>query len=153
MKNEWSNKWVSSTQPRKQRKYRENAPLHIRRKFLSVNLSASLRERYGKRSMVVRKGDDVRVLRGGMKGKTGTVEKASISREKIYIEGIKVKKVDGSEVSKPFQPSNLQITKLNLDDKRRQAVIERSEKKPAARSAPPGSKESGAVKKTAVKKK
>ncbi|MCW1309534.1 MAG: 60S ribosomal protein L26, partial [Candidatus Nanoarchaeia archaeon] len=35
----WSKKWKSSKKPSKQRKYRYNAPLHIRRKFLSVNLS------------------------------------------------------------------------------------------------------------------
>ena len=126
MKKDWSNKWNASTQPRKQRKYRHNAPLHVRKKFLSVNLSKSLRERFEKRSMVVRKGDEVIVMRGNLKGKNGTVEKVSIEREKIYIEGVKMKKVDGSEISKPFTPSNLQITKLVLEDKKRQTVIERA---------------------------
>ncbi|MBN1897053.1 MAG: 50S ribosomal protein L24 [Candidatus Aenigmarchaeota archaeon] len=126
MKNAWSSKWISSEQPRKQRKYRKNAPLHIKKKFLSVNLVPGLRERYGKRSMVIRKGDRVLVARGDLKGKTGAVERVDISREKVYIEGLKVKKVDGSEVQKPFRASNLQITDLKLDDKLRQAVIERS---------------------------
>lgn len=126
MKQDWSNKWNASTQPRKQRKYRHNAPLHVRRKFLSVNLSKPLRERFEKRSMVVRKGDEVIVMRGNLKGKNGTVEKVNIGREKVYIEGVKMKKVDGSEISKPFTASNLQITKLALEDKKRQAVIERA---------------------------
>ncbi len=125
MKQDWSNKWKSSTQPRKQRKYRHNAPLHVMRKFLSVNLSKLLRERFGKRSMIIRKGDEVIVMRGSLKGKSGTVERVNIEKEKVYIEGFKMKKVDGSEISRPFTPSNLQIKKLVLEDKKRQAVIER----------------------------
>jgi large subunit ribosomal protein L24 len=126
MRKEWSSRWNASAQPRKQRKYKHNAPLHARRKALSVNLSRPLRERFGRRSMVVRKGDEVAVMRGSLRGRSGQVERVSISREKVYIEGVKVKKVDGSEVPKPFVPSNLQITKLTLEDKRRQAVLERA---------------------------
>lgn len=126
MRSEWSNKWKASTQPRKQRKYRHNAPLHARRKFLSVNLSKPLQERFGKRSMVVRKGDDVVVMRGSFRGKHGPVEKVDINRERVHVEGIKVKKVDGSEVSRPLTPSNLQITKLTIEDKERQKVLERA---------------------------
>ena len=103
---------------------------------MSVNLVSALRQRYGKRSMVVRKGDKVVVSRGNLKGKTGTVERVVISNEKVYIEGLKVKKVDGSEVPKPFRASNLQITELKLDDKRRQAVIERSGKTMKADAKP-----------------
>jgi len=126
MKRQWSSKWASSAQPRKQRKYRHNAPLHVKRKFLSAGLAAPLRHRFGKRSMVVRKGDEVVVMRGSLVGKRGPVERVSIAREKVYIEGIKVKKTDGSEVSKPFRPSNLQITRLTIDDARRRAVLERA---------------------------
>ncbi len=126
MKNEWSSKWKSSTQPRKQRKYRLNAPLHIKRRFMSANIASALRERFGKRSMVVRKGDEVMVTRGKMKGTKGVVEKVDLKSEKVFIEGVKMKKVDGSDVTKPFTPSNLVILKLNVEDKRRQAVLERS---------------------------
>ncbi|UCD03416.1 MAG: 50S ribosomal protein L24 [Candidatus Aenigmatarchaeota archaeon] len=133
MRQEWSNKWKSSTQPRKQRKYRANAPLHIKRKFLSVNLTKPLRERFGKRTMVVRKGDEVIVLRGSLKGSRGNVEKVDLSSQKVYVENIKVKKVDGSEVPRGLTPSNLQITKLSVEDKQRQKVLER---------AGPGKKES-----------
>ena len=126
MKNEWSSKWKSSTQPRKQRKYRLNAPLHIKRRFLSANITTALRERLGKRSMVIRKGDEVMVTRGKMKGTKGVVEKVDLKSEKVFIEGVKMKKVDGSDVTKPFTPSNLVILKLDVEDKRRQAVLERS---------------------------
>ena len=125
MENEWSNKWVSSSQPRKQRKYRHNAPLHVKRKFLSTNLSKPLRERYNKRSMVVRKGDEVIVMRGQLKGTKGLVDKVDTNKECIFLENVKMKKVDGSQVAKPLVPSNLMIIKLSLDDKRRQVILER----------------------------
>jgi large subunit ribosomal protein L24 len=136
MKKAWSGKWAGSSQPRKQRKYRLNAPLHARRRFLSVNLSSPLRERFAKRSMPVRKGDEVVIKRGRLRGKSGPVEKVSLGSGKVYIEGIKVKKVDGSEVPLSLEPSNLQITRLKLEDKRRQAVLERAE-------SPAGKKEKG----------
>ena len=125
MKKEWSPKWVSSVQPRKQRKFRYNAPLHTRRKFVSVHLQKDLRERFETRAVPVRVGDDIRVMRGSFKGKTGTVEKVLLSSSKIYVTGIKVKKVDGSEVAVALQPSNLLITKLNTDDKMRVKMLER----------------------------
>jgi large subunit ribosomal protein L24 len=128
MKKEWSRKWVSSVQPRKQRKYAINAPLHAKRKMASASLAPELRERYGRRSMVVRKGDEVRIMRGDMKGKTGAIEKVNIRKGTVHVEGVKRKKVDGSEVPIPVIPSKLQITKLILDDKRRQAVLQRSER-------------------------
>lgn len=126
MKNDWSRKWVASTQPRKQRKYAANAPLHARRKMASAHLSAELRERYGRRSMVPRKGDEVKVMRGGSRGKSGAVERVDLRMGRVHVEGLKRKKVDGSEIPLPVVASNLQITKLVLDDKRRQAVLERS---------------------------
>lgn len=131
MKKEWSRQWVKSVQPRKQRKYRHNAPLHIRHKFMAANLSPEMRRRFDKRSMPVRKGDEVEVMRGTHKGLRGTVNRVDVKKEKVYVEEIKVKKVDGSEVMRPLQPSNLKITKLALDDKQRQMVIDRAEKEPA----------------------
>jgi large subunit ribosomal protein L24 len=124
----WSNKWVASKQPRKQRKYRYNAPLHVRQKFVSAHLSEALRNRFGRRSLQLRKGDEVKVLRGSGKGFKGKVERIDLKKAKIYIEGFSVKKTDGSEVLKPAEPSNLIITEPKMDDKRRQMIVERSRK-------------------------
>lgn len=141
MRQKWSNKWVSSVQPRKQRKYRHNAPLHVRHKFLSANLSKDLRKRYGKRSLPIRQGDEVEVTRGSSKKLKGNVTRVDLTRLKVYVDEIKVKKVDGSEITKPLEPSNLRITKLSLDDKRRQAVLERAAKKSRSESKKEGQKE------------
>ncbi|RLJ09293.1 MAG: 50S ribosomal protein L24 [Candidatus Aenigmatarchaeota archaeon] len=128
MRKEWSSKWIRSKQPRKQRKYRYNAPLHIRRKFVSAHLSPELRERFGKRSFPLRKGDEVKVMRGEFRGFKGVVERVNLRDLKIYIEDLKVKKADGSEVLKPLRSSNLMIVKLNLDDKKRLEALERGTK-------------------------
>ncbi len=124
----WSNKWVSSKQPRKQRKYRYNAPMHVRQKFVSAHLSEALKNRFGKRSLSIRKGDEVKVMRGSGRGFKGKVERINLKKAKVYIEGFNVKKVDGSEILKAVEPSNLIITEPKMDDKRRQMIVERSRK-------------------------
>ena len=125
MKKEWSKHWVSSAQPRKQRKYRYNAPLNVRHKLVSAHLSKELRERFNRRSFPLRKGDEVIVMRGSFKGFKGKVERVDLKTMRVYIDGLKIKKVDGSEVPKPLEPSNLMITELNLEDKERVKALER----------------------------
>ena len=44
MRNSYSPDWKSSKKPAKQRKYRANAPLHIKRKFMAAVLNKKLRE-------------------------------------------------------------------------------------------------------------
>jgi large subunit ribosomal protein L24 len=131
MNKTWSSEWVKSRQPRKQRKYSANAPNHVVHKLVSAHLSPALRDRYGKRSMPVRKGDDVRVTTGKHKGVKGTVDSVDLKKRKVFMDSLKIKKADGSEVMRPIEPSNLMITSINLDDKMRQKVIERAVKRPA----------------------
>ncbi len=122
----WSKNWVSSVQPRKQRKYRYNAPMHVRQKFVSAHLSEALRGRFGRRSLPLRAGDEVKIMRGSKSGFKGKVDNIDLKRSKIYVEGFNVKKVDGSEVLRPIDPSNLLIVEPKMDDKRRQMIVERS---------------------------
>ncbi len=130
MKTKFSTTWKSSKQPRKQRKFAKNAPLHIKRKVtLSAHLTKSLRGQYGKRSMVVRVGDKVRVLVGGFKGKTGVVDVINVSTGKVQIRGIEIVKKDGTKMMKTIPASNLEIIDLNLDDSKRRNIIERSKPK------------------------
>jgi len=112
MKRKFSTKWKASKQPRKQRKYLANAPLHIKRKMLSVNLSKELRKKVGKRKIIVRKDDIVKVTRGKYKKKKGKVTQIKTKLTKIYIEGIQVKKTDGAKVNVSLRPSNLQIVEM-----------------------------------------
>ena len=125
MKTKFSTKWKSSKQPRKQRKYAYNAPLHLKRKLLSVHLSKELRASYHKRSMVLKKGDKVRVLVGSFKGKTGPVDLIDIRKMIIKVRGMEIVKKDGTKIMKSLHPSNLEIIELNLDDNKRKRIIER----------------------------
>lgn len=119
MKNTFSTSWNSSTQVRKQRKYRYNAPLHIRSSFVNVHLDASLRTETGKRSVQVKKGDTVKVLRGSFKGKSGKVERVSLAYTKVYVTGVDMPKGDGTKKLLPLDPTNLMITSLDKSDKNR----------------------------------
>ncbi|MEM5878860.1 MAG: 50S ribosomal protein L24 [Candidatus Aenigmatarchaeota archaeon] len=114
----WSPKWKSSKNPKKQRKYRYNAPLHVKRKLVSVHLSKELRAKYKKRSIPVRKGDEIIVLRGKYKKRTGKVSRVDLIHGRVYVDGITRKKVAGTEIPVSFTPSNLMITSL-YDDKKR----------------------------------
>lgn len=146
MKKTWSPKWRSSTQPRKQRKFRHNAPLHVRHAFLSAHLSKELRRQYSRRSFPLRKGDEVEIMRGDKAGLRAPVQE--IRQGRAYLEGQMVKKVSGSEVLLPFQPSNLKIIKLNTDDKRRLAALLKK-REPAKTVVPPSQEK---TKKTAPAK-
>ncbi|MDP2906528.1 MAG: 50S ribosomal protein L24 [Nanoarchaeota archaeon] len=124
----WSKSWKSSKNPRKQRKYLYNLPLHIRKSLLSATLSKDLRKKYGKRSLSVRKDDKVKVLRGQFKKKTGKITRVNMKKIRIYIEGVENVKKDGSKAPYPVHPSNVMITELNLDDKERKIILERNKK-------------------------
>lgn len=112
MNKKFSKHWKSSKQPRKQRKYRTEAPLHLKRKFLSINLSKELRKSYGKRNTEVKKGDIVKILVGKFKKQKGKILEVYTKIGKVAVEGIQVKKRDGSKVNLKLQPSNLQIIEL-----------------------------------------
>jgi large subunit ribosomal protein L24 len=128
MKNKFSKNWNSSKQPRKQRKYLANAPLHVRKKFVTVNLSKDLRKKHSQRNISVRKGDTVKILRGKFRKKQGKVLEVKIKISKIIVEGIQATKQDKSKVNVKLQPSNLQIVELNLEDRKRIKKTEKAEK-------------------------
>ena len=126
MKKKFSTKWKASKQPRKQRKYLAKAPLHLKKKFVSVSLSKELKEKYKRRNFPVRKGDIVKVFRGKFKKKQGKVLEVKLKTSKISVEGLQIKKQDGSKANVKMQPSNLQIIELNLEDKKRIKKLERT---------------------------
>jgi len=152
MRKKFSVKWKASKQPRKQRKYRFNAPLHLRQKMVSANLDRLLRKQYKKRSMPVRKGDEVTIMRGKFTKRRGTVTKVDLSKCRIFVDKLKIKKISGQEVEFSINPSNVKITKLNLDDKERIKILNRGKKKKEAISAEKKTVSSTVEKKQGVKK-
>jgi len=121
----FSNFWRGSKKPKKQRKYRYNAPLHIKQKFVGVHLSKELREKYRKRSVMVKKGDKVRIVRGQFRKKEGKIERVDMKNGRVIIAGMELTKKDGTKTPTPIHPSNLTIIELDMDDKRRQKRLER----------------------------
>jgi len=114
-----------SKQPRKQRKAYYQAPLHRRQKFVRATLSKELRMKYRRRNAQVRVGDTVRVMRGAFRGHEGKVLSVDLKRCRITIDGVTVQKADGTPVPLPVHPSNVMITKLNLEDEKREKVLMR----------------------------
>jgi len=116
---------MKSSKPRKQRKFLYTAPIHLRRKLMSVHLSKELREKYKRRSMPVRKGDEVEVMSGKFKKQKGKISKINLKKYQVFIEGVTVKRTDRTERQKPIHPSKVKLINLNLDDKRRVKLLER----------------------------
>ena len=87
--------------------------------MIHSTLADNLREEYGRRSIRVIKGDNVRVMRGEYHGIEGKIEKVNTQRGTLAIEGIQREKVRGGNVKVQIHASNVKIIGLNLDDKKR----------------------------------
>jgi large subunit ribosomal protein L24 len=117
---------IYSSKPRKQRNFRYNAAMHVRQKFMHAHVSKELKSKMGisSRSIALRKGDTVKIVKGKFKGKTGKVSDVSLRKNAVYIEGISRKKSKGKELLLPISPSNLYLIDLDMSDKNRKAKIE-----------------------------
>ena len=119
MKRKFSPSWNASKKPSKQRKYKANAPKHIKGKLMAAHLSKELKKKHKTRSIPVRKGDKVKVMKGQFRGKSGKIESVDTKKSKAYITGIEFIKKDGSKALYPIHASNLLIEELNMEDRRR----------------------------------
>lgn len=120
----FSRTWKSSRKPRKQRKYMVSAPLHTKHKFMHSHISKELRKKYGKRSVGLRKGDKVEVMRGKFRKHEGKVESINLKKTRVFVSGAESTKKEGTKKLLALHPSNLMIKELNLDDKFRQKSLE-----------------------------
>merc|ERR1711934_60659 len=103
------------------------APSHIRRKLMSSPLSKDLKQKYGVRSIPIRKDDEVQVVRGHYKGQqVGKV--VSVYRKKfcIYIERIQREKANGASVYVGIHPSKVCVVKLKMDKDRKKILDRRA---------------------------
>ncbi|MGC9079300.1 MAG: 50S ribosomal protein L24 [Nanopusillaceae archaeon] len=126
--NDWSSSWKRSKQPRKQRKYIINAPLHIRGKLMSSMLSKDIKNLIKINSLPLRVGDYVKILRGKFKNVEGFVVYVDRKKYKVYIDNAKYVNKAGKEVYRPIHASKLLILRLNLKDKERIEMIKRKMK-------------------------
>ena len=100
-------------------------PKHMTERMLRSPLSRPLREKYGRRNVRVIAGDTIKVMRGEYSGIEGKVEKVNMKRGSLAIEGIQREKVRGGNVKVEINSTNVVVTDLDLDDKLRQALIQR----------------------------
>ncbi len=112
----------SSKSPRKQRRQARNAAMHERKKFLNCRLDEFLQEEYGLRSLVIKKGDLVRIMRGQFRDTESKVTAVSYKKRVVYLDNTTITKADGKEAAVPIHPSNLMIVKLELDEERKTLI-------------------------------
>ena len=111
---------------RKMRKAHFGATSVERRVKMSCPLAKDLQQRYGVRSMPVRKDDEVKIVRGkfGKDKLEGKVTRVYRKKYVINVERATAEKNNGSAVSVGIDASNCVITKLKIDKSRR-AILER----------------------------
>jgi large subunit ribosomal protein L24 len=121
---------TNSKKPRKQRKARYEAPLHMRHCLMAVHLAKELKQKLKtkRRSLPVREGDRVKIMRGEHRGKSGKVMRVDIRYGKVFVEGIVIKRGKGGEAFIPIEPSKLMLIDAGVSDKMRNRILERSKK-------------------------
>ncbi len=88
-------------------------------------MSPELISSKGVKTLPVRKGDTVKVMRGDHRGFEGKISRVDLKKYRVYVDGLTREKVDGTTISVPIHPSKVLIKNLNLDDKWRKKVVER----------------------------
>ncbi len=137
-----------SKNPGKQRRTSNKAALHVQRKRLRARLLTDDPELQAIRTVTVRVGDEVEVVRGDFgnpnsvkpdssgkrlgqsRGRAGIKAKvASVDTERgmVFVDGITSSTADGKEEGIPIRPSNLVVTSLFEGDPLRiKRLMERS---------------------------
>ena len=118
---------VSSSR-RVQRKYALGAPSSVKRKLMSCHLAKALRDQYKIRSLPIKRGDEVKILKGKAKGKSGKVVQVYRKRNCIYVDKVQREKQNGQTVFLPIKPCYCVVEKL-LINKDRSKIIERNAEK------------------------
>ena len=98
--------------------------MHERHKQVRATLSTELREEYDQRSVRVNQGDTAEVMRGDFAEETGEVVQVNLRDATIHVEAVVNETVDGEEVPRPLDASNVRVTSLDLSDPIRQERLE-----------------------------
>jgi large subunit ribosomal protein L26e len=111
---------------RVQRKLQLGAPSSVKRKLMSSHLNKSLREQYKIRSLPIKRGDEVKILKGKAKGKSGKVVQVYRKRNVIYVDKVQRDKQNGQTVFLPIKPSYCVIEKLFINKDRTKTIEKRA---------------------------
>ena len=86
---------------------------------MSAALDKPLKKKYGMNSVEVRKGDEVKIMRGKFARKSGKVGSVDVKISRIQIDGVQRSKRGGEKVNTWFHPSKVKIMILDDSDKKR----------------------------------
>ena len=111
---------------RAQRKLQLGAPSSVKRKLMSSHLNKSLRDQYKIRSLPIKRGDEVKILKGKAKGKSGKVVQVYRKRNVIYVDKVQRDKQNGQTVFLPIKPSYCVIEKLLINKDRTKTIEKRA---------------------------
>ena len=118
---------MTSAKARTQRRRAANAPLHTKRILTSSHLAPEVHDKAkGRlpRALPVRKGDTVRIMRGGFRGREGKVVSVDRVHGTVVVEAITIEKVDEKKVPRPVHASNLMIIRMDDTDPWRRRKFE-----------------------------
>lgn len=110
---------VRSSKPKKQRRFHYHKPLHRKQQSLAAHLDKRLSQQLRTRSIPLRKGDHVKVLRGTKKGTSGKITAVDYKKGVVFVDKLVRKKASGEEIPLPVHASNLLVTELDKSDAKR----------------------------------
>ncbi|MGA8663470.1 MAG: 50S ribosomal protein L24 [Thermoplasmata archaeon] len=130
---------VSPHSPRRQRRAVYNADTFERRLRMTVPLSRELRSRFHVRSVPLRKGDTVRVMKGSFIGREERVAKMDRRSYTVTLDNVTLKTGEEKLKPLPVRTNHLLIIRLNLADawRRKSLQVREEEVTPEERGETP----------------
>ncbi len=89
---------VRSSKPKKQRRFHYHKPLHRKQQSLAAHLDKKLSQQLRTRSIPLRKGDHVKVLRGTKKGNSGKITAVDYKKGFVFVDKLVRMKASGEEI-------------------------------------------------------
>ena len=111
-----------SKKPSKERKALYEMPMHSASKQVAAHLDEKLQKEFCSRSLTVRKGDTVKIMRGAFKKREGKITLVDRKSRKIYVEKVTTKKSSGEERQVPIDASKVLLIEIERSDKKRTAA-------------------------------
>ncbi|MEM2940898.1 MAG: 50S ribosomal protein L24 [Thermoproteota archaeon] len=101
---------------------------HLAYKASSVHLSRELRAKHGFRSLPVRTGDRIMIVKGDYKGVEGDVNRVDRVKGRVYVSGVYRENARGEQRLVPIPLNSVILIKIDEKDKWRKRVLERKSK-------------------------
>lgn len=94
---------------------------------MSSRLSKDLISQYGFKSFPVKRGDNVYVLTGDFKGKSGYVNRVARRDYKVYVDSCEKFSSSGKKVPVGIDASNLRIVEFSMEEGRNKMLEKKAE--------------------------